>query len=175
MLKTDDRSGVTRLVTDRLILRAARDDDLGPLFGIFSDPKAMRYWSDLPHKTPEDTRPSLDRLKKPGPRKYFVMEHENTVIGLGGIHTGAEIGYILHPEYWGRGFASEALRAIINLVWTTTELPHITADVDPLNLDSVRLLTRLGFQISGFAKDTFCVGGIWSDSVYFALRRPVDS
>ncbi len=164
-----------RLVTDRLVLRAARESDLGALFGIFSNPIAMRYWSSLPHKTEEDTRPSLEKLRKPGPRTYFVFDHAGTVIGLGGIHTGTEIGYILHPDHWGQGIAAEAGQAIINHTWATTDLPVITADVDPLNLNSVRFLTRLGFHVSGFAKDTFCVGGHWSDSVFFALGRPASS
>ncbi|MEE9429245.1 MAG: GNAT family N-acetyltransferase [Paracoccaceae bacterium] len=163
---------MTLLKTDRLTLRAAQDDDLGPLFRMFSDPKAMRYWSNLPHKTEAETLPSLEKLKKPGPRTYFVLDHRDTVIGIGGIHTGTEIGFMLHPDHWRQGFAAEAVRAIVDHTWATTDFPKITADVDPLNLSSLRLLTKLGFQVSGFAKDTFCVGKNWSDSVFFALPRP---
>ncbi len=132
----------------------------------------MRYWSNPPHEAVEDTRSSLEKLKSPDLNLYFVFDHEGTVIGLGGIHTGTEIGFILHPDHWGLGFAGEAISAVIDHVWATTDLPQITADADPRNLRSVGLLTRLGFRVTGFARDTFCVGGEWSDSVYFALPRP---
>ena len=132
----------------------------------------MRYWSNLPHETEDDTRPTLEKLKKPGPRTYFVMDHDGTAIGTCGIHEGYEVGFILHPDFWGRGLAAEALRAIVSHVWATTDWPVITADADPRNLASVGLLTHLGFEVSGFAMNTFRVGGQWSDSVYFSLRRP---
>ncbi|KMW56663.1 acetyltransferase, GNAT family [Candidatus Rhodobacter oscarellae] len=163
---------MTRLTTKRLVLRAAREEDLAPLFAIFSDPRAMRYWSSPPHKNAEETRPIVENLKADGPRSYFVFDHNETVIGLGGVHSGSEIGYLLHPDFWGKGLASEALGAIISHFWATTDVPQITADVDPRNTGSVMLLTRLGFQVSGFARDTFCISGEWSDSVYFSLQRP---
>ena len=132
----------------------------------------MRYWSNLPHETVEDTRPTFEKLSAPGPRRYFVFDFEGALVGMGGIHTGTEIGFLMHPDYWGQGFASEAVRGVVDHVWATTDWPAITADADPRNLRSVRLLTHLGFQVSGFARNTFCVGGEWSDSVYFALPRP---
>jgi len=132
----------------------------------------MKYWSELPHKSIDDTLPSLKHLSAPGPRNYFVFDHLDTVIGVGGIHVGNEIGFLLHQDYWGKGFAKEAIDAIIEHVWTETEHDSITADVDPRNLASVKLLTKIGFQVNGFAKNTFCVGGLWSDSVYFCLQKP---
>ncbi len=132
----------------------------------------MRYWSNLPHQTPDDTRRTLSKLKNPDLNTYLVFDHEDTVIGLGGIHTGTEIGFILHPDFWGQGFATEAVQAVIEHVWASTDLPQITADADPRNFRSIGLLTRLEFRVTGFAQNTFCVGGEWSDSVYFALPRP---
>ncbi len=163
---------MTKLTTKRLTLRAAQDSDLAQLFRIFSNDQAMRYWSNLPHKTPEDTKPSLEKLKAPGPRTYFVFDYQGQVIGLGGIHSGTEIGFILHPDHWRQGFATEALQVIMNHVWETTDWPHITADADPRNLASVGILNSLGFRVSGFAKDTFCVGREWSDSVFLSCPRP---
>lgn len=164
---------MTRIVTERLVLRAAQDEDLAPLFAIFSDPRAMRYWSSEPDKTLEDTRQRTKHLLAPGPRLYFVMEHQGVVIGTGGIHEGDEIGFILHPDHWRKGYMQEAVTAIIAHVWANTDLTQITADADPDNAASVGFLKNLGFQVTGHAKNTFCIAGIWSDSVYFTLPRPV--
>lgn len=163
---------MTRLVTDRLILRAAQKDDLAPLFAIYSDPRAMRYWSTPPHRTIDDTRPRLNELMKPGPRLYFVFEHRGLAIGTGGLRKASDIGYILHPDHWRKGLGGEALRAILTHVWATTDLARVTAEVDPVNTASTRFLSMLGFRETGRAANTFCIDGQWSDSVYFALDRP---
>lgn len=164
---------MTRLVTDRLVLRAAQDDDLAPLFAFFGDPRAMQYWSTEPDKTLDETRQRIEHLKAPGPRLYFVMEYQGVAIGTGGIHEGDEIGFILHPDHWRKGLMQEAVSAIIAHVWATTGLKQITADADPDNAASVGFLKSMGFQVTGEAKNTFCIAGRWSDSVYFKLPRPV--
>jgi len=163
---------MTRLVTDRLILRAAQDTDLGPLFAIYGDADAMKYWSSLPHKTIAETAKRLKHLKAPGPRLYFVVEYQSIAIGTAGIHEDDEIGFILHPAHWRRGLMQEAVAAIIAHTWATTGLTQITADADPDNAASVGFLTALGFQVTGSTKNTYRIDGHWSDSVCFALVRP---
>ena len=165
---------MTRLTTERLVLRAAQDGDLEPLFAVYSNPLAMKYWSNAPHESPEDTRPSFEKLSLPGERMYFVIEYEGSVIGTAGIHEGDEIGFILHPDNWRKGLMREAVQRIIAHAWATTDFDQITADADPENAASVGFLTALGFKETGRAKNTFCVDGHWSDSVYFALPRPRD-
>jgi len=163
---------VTRLTTERLILRAAQDGDLAPLFDIYSNARAMRYWSTPPHSDIEQTRPLFEALSRPGPRTYFLIEFEGKAVGTGGIHEGSEIGFILHPDHWRKGLMREAVTAMIAHFWATTDLIEITADADPDNTASVGFLAALGFTETGRAKNTFCVDGHWSDSVYFALKRP---
>ena len=165
---------MTRLTIERLVLRAAQDGDLEPLFAVYSNPLAMKYWSNAPHESPEDTRPSFEKLSLPGERMYFVIEYEGSVIGTAGIHEGDEIGFILHPDHWRKGLMREAVQRIIAHAWATTDFDQITADADPENAASVGFLTALGFKETGRAKNTFCVDGHWSDSVYFALPRPRD-
>ena len=163
---------MTRLVTERLILRAARDEDLGPLFTIFSNPRAMAYWSTPPVQDINVTRAWIEKTKKSLPRRYFVLEHQGVVIGTGGIHSDNEIGFILHPDHWRKGFMREAMLAVIAHIWATTDFAKITADADPDNIASVGFLAGLGFHETHRAKNTFCIDGRWTDSVYFALARP---
>lgn len=161
------------LRTRRLILRAARQDDLQDLFAIFSDTRAMKYWSTAPHKTPERTQENLDRLIEAAQDRltYFVIEMDGRAIGTAGMHKENEIGFLLHPNYWRQGIVTEAMVAIIPHIFATTDVTQLTADADPNNAASVGLLKSLGFQETGRAKDTYCIDGVWSDSVYFALQR----
>jgi len=161
-----------QLVTKRLILRAARDTDLAPLFAVYGDRRAMKYWSDPPHPTIKTTSALLDDFIAAGSGLYFVVEHQGRAIGTAGLHHESEIGFILHPDYWRKGLMREAVLAIIAHVWAVTDLAQITADTDPENAASVGFLKTLGFHVTGQAKRTFCIDGIWSDSVYLALDRP---
>ena len=163
---------MTVLTTERLILRAAQDGDLAPLFDVFSNPDAMKYWSNAPHISIDETRPTFEKLSRPGPRTYFVIEYQGKAVGTAGVHSGDEIGFILHPDHWRKGLMREAVEAIAHHIWKTTDFARITADADPDNTASVLFLTALGFRETGRAKNTFCINGVWSDSVYFALERP---
>ncbi len=162
------------LRTARLLLRRARPDDLHALHAILSDPRAMRYMSSLPHERLEQTAEWIDELLAPqgGDKNLFLVEHEGRVIGRLGVWKLPEIGFIFHSDVWGRGFASEALGAFIDHVFTTTDAAELTADVDPRNGASLTLLKKLGFQVTGEAKDTFHIGDEWSDSIYLSLPRP---
>jgi RimJ/RimL family protein N-acetyltransferase len=162
------------LVTSRLKLRRAAPDDLAALHEILSDPRAMRFWSSPPHRDLEQTRGWLEAMIADGPPRSddFVIEHGGRVIGKAGCWRLPEIGYILHPRCWGQGFAAEACHAVIAHVFATYDLPAITADVDPRNDASLRLLARLGFVETGRAAATYEIEGEISDSVYLALPRP---
>jgi ribosomal-protein-alanine N-acetyltransferase len=161
------------LVTARLTLRRAAPDDLAALHEILSDPAAMRFWSSPPHRDLERIRAWLAGMIADGPplSDDFVIEHAGRVIGKAGCWRLPEIGFILHPRYWGQGFAAEACRAVIAHVFAAYDLEAITADVDPRNEASLRLLSRLGFVETGRATATYEIEGEVSDSVYLALRR----
>lgn len=144
------------------------------LHAIFSDRRAMRYWSTAPHETPERTQENLDRLIASAARQltYFVIEKDGRTIGTAGMHKTDEVGFLLHPAYWRQGIVTEAMHAIIPYLFKVTDHAQLTADADPRNAASVGLLKSLGFEETHRAKNTFCINGEWSDSVYFALPRP---
>jgi RimJ/RimL family protein N-acetyltransferase len=161
------------LQTDRLILRHARPTDLEGLHAVLSDPVAMRWWATVPHETLEETETWLSGMiaGNAAGSVDFVIERDGVVIGKAGCWRLPDIGYILHPDHWGQGLAAEAVTATIDTVFDVTEVETLTADVDPENTASIRLLGRLGFQRTGFAERTWHIGGEWKDSVYFALSR----
>jgi RimJ/RimL family protein N-acetyltransferase len=160
------------IVTARLTLRSARPDDLEAIHAVLSDPCATRWWSTPPHATLEQTRGWLDAMIVNGPdHPDFVIELDGRVIGKAGFYEMPDVGYILHPDVWGRGLAVEAVGAAIDHVFRTQDVDALTADVDPENVASIRLLERLGFVRTGSGERTWNVGGAWKDSLYYTLSR----
>ena len=166
---------MTELITPRLRLRPARADDLEALHAVFSHPVAMRYWSRPPHTEIQQTREFLDNMigAPADVSDDFVLEYQGVAIGKAGCWRLPEVGYILHPDHWGQGLATEALSAVIGHIFATRAIDAITADVDPRNEGSLRLLARLGFAETHRAERTWLVGEEWCDSVYLALPRPI--
>jgi RimJ/RimL family protein N-acetyltransferase len=67
---------------------------------------------------------------------------------------------------------TEAMGTLIPRLFARHDVPALTADVDPRNAASLRLLDRLGFRETGRAERTMLWGDEWCDSVYLALPRP---
>ena len=157
--------------TARLVLRRAVRSDLAAVHAFMSSPLAMRYWSTLPHESIAATEPWFESQFFSGDpaRDEWVIEHERRVVGNIGIWNQPEFGFILHPDVWGRGFATEAATAFIAHAFAAHPIDAITADVDPRNAASLKLLTRLGFSETGRASRTFLIGDEWCDSIYLAL------
>lgn len=162
------------LQTERLTLRGARQSDLMDLYEVFSDQKAMRYWSTPPHPNPASTQKNLDRLIANARSKltHFVIEKDGQAIGTAGLHNDDEIGFLLHPDYWRQGIIAEAMGAIIPYLFDKTETEQLTADADLRNAASVAALKSLGFEETHRKEKACCGDGEHSDSVYFALPRP---
>ncbi|HWT96360.1 MAG TPA: GNAT family protein [Terriglobales bacterium] len=163
-----------QIETERLTLRPIRDNDLEALHAILSDPETMRYWSSLPHKDRAETSTWIAANRAvvtAGTALEYGAEYQGRLIGRAILWNGNELGYIFDKAHWGQGFAGEAVTALIDFAFLLRGLSEITADIDPRNRASDKLLRRLGFRPTTYAERTFCIGGEWSDSQYFALSR----
>lgn len=159
--------------TKRLTLRRAHAGDLAAVNAFMGHAGAMRYWSTPPHADLERTRVWLQAMIEAPAEDGddFLIEFDGRVIGEVGSWPLPEFGFILHPDYWGRGLAFEASRAVIGHIFATRDIGALTAEADPRNGASIALLGKLGFQKTGEAQRTLCVAGEWVDSVYFSLER----
>jgi ribosomal-protein-alanine N-acetyltransferase len=157
--------------TERLVLRRIQMDDVPALHAILSNPEAMRYWSTVPHETVAVTEEwvagTMARVAH-GEADDLAIVLNGAVIGKVGLWTGNEIGVIVSPDRWSRGYATEAMRAAIARAFERG-IDRIIADIDPENAASRRLFEKLGFRITGSAKATFRLGEVWTDSLYLAL------
>ncbi|MCB1446203.1 MAG: GNAT family N-acetyltransferase [Rhizobiaceae bacterium] len=159
--------------TERLLMRRAEVRDLGAIHAILSHPEAMRYWSTPPHISLHQSREWLKAMMA-SPETLsddFVVEFEGRVIGKAGFWRLPEIGYILHPDIWGRGLAFECLSALVERAFRRFDCDRLLADVDPRNTASLRLLEKLRFVETRREKATLLVGEEWCDSVFLERKR----
>jgi RimJ/RimL family protein N-acetyltransferase len=84
-------------------------------------------------------------------------------------HRGGEVGWVLHPDYSGQGYATEAAHALLHLAFDQLGLHRIVARVDARNDASQRLAGRLGMRREAHLLANEWFKGQWSDEVDFAL------
>lgn len=162
------------LTTARLSFRPFGPPDLALLEELHRDPEVGRYmggvWPDA------QIREALDRFIADqalfGHAKWAAHLHDGTFVGRAGISvwepTGElELGYVLKPEYWGQGLATEAARAVADWAFANTDVDHIIAFTDPRNFGSQRVLERIG-MVRLADRDM----GFEVLSAYFEMRRP---
>ncbi|GMA86662.1 hypothetical protein GCM10025868_19120 [Angustibacter aerolatus] len=82
------------------------------------------------------------------------------------------MGYVLAERVWGRGYATEAARAVLRWAFDTLDLHRVQAEVDTRNAASARVLQKLGFVLEGTLREDCVVAGEVSDTwVHGLLRR----
>jgi len=140
------------LKTSRLILRPQEEADAPALFAILSDDRAMRFWN----------RSTIGRLavveelvrEQQGAMAdglccyWTLMETEEAIgsIDLSLIESGsAELGFLLRPDRWGHGLASEAAGAVIAYGFEALGLTRLAAAVQSANRAAARVLEKNGF------------------------------
>jgi RimJ/RimL family protein N-acetyltransferase len=156
--------------TERLILRRARMDDVAAMHAIMSNPLAMRYWSTPPHTELAQTERWMASMVEADPAGSddFIVTLDSALIGKLGAWRLPEVGFLIDPAHWGHGYAREAMAAFIDRRRRSGSA-ELTADVDPRNTASIRLLEQSGFAETGRATGTWQVGDELCDSVYFRL------
>lgn len=151
------------LQTDRLTLRAWQDDDAERLFDSMSRPEVMRWLGDGPTVLLQDVDQARQRIErwnalsdKP-PLGYWAVELTATGQLLGAVllltlpnaEAGeVEIGWWLHPDSWGHGYATEAARAVLAR-GVASGLPEILAVTHLGNDPSMNVCRKLGLTHEG--------------------------
>ena len=144
-----------RIVTARLRLRPVAASDEGAVVAALNDLDVTGWLAVVPYPyAPEDFRWFLGSVARPG--ETFVVEDDAGLAGI--IGAGRELGYWLAPRVHGRGYATEAARAIL--------AEQLACDPQPVrsgyfegNLRSARVLQKLGFaEVGRFAKHCRALG-----------------
>lgn len=161
--------------TERLLLRRAALSDIDAFHAIMTDKDVMRYWSNPPHEDRAQTEAFVKQLMQwTTPEvEEWVIEWDGRCIGKAGCWRWAEVGFLIHRDAWGNGYATEALQAVLPLCFAKfADAPALTAECDPRNARSVALLKRLGFRhLRTIEKDFLYGAAEWCDTSYFELPR----
>jgi [ribosomal protein S5]-alanine N-acetyltransferase len=113
---------------------------------------------------------------------YAIMEKLNEKL-IGAVelnirdaaNRNGEIGYIVHPDFWGLGVATEAAKLTIEFGFTTLRLHRIYATCDPRNSASSKILEKLGMTKEGKMRENLLIKDGWRDSyLYSVLDREWD-
>lgn len=169
-----------QLKTRRLLIRTMLETDLSAIFACYDHPEVGKYtppirWPNLEHAVTWYHRRRVDVLA--GRAKQFVIISKDTgaVIGtsvlfnIDATHRNAEIGYALGRQFWGHGYVSEAVSAVIDHAFGELELHRLNASIDPRNFASNKVLVRFGFTHEGTTRQSYFDAGKFTDCGIYGL------
>jgi RimJ/RimL family protein N-acetyltransferase len=173
---------MTTLVTARLVLGPHRADDLERLHRWENDEEIVAMISDEVAPTSLDaTRAELARWIATDERSVrFAMRRADADDFVGFIHLGeieraqgrCKLGYLIgEKSFWGRGYATEAVRAVVAHAFGPLGLRRIGAGAYATNPASIRVLEKAGFRREGVLRSHVRRGDAFIDEILFGLLR----
>jgi len=148
--------------TARLLLRPPQLTDAQPIFDTYAqDPLVTRYLSWLPHQRIEETLAFMEhciRSWQDGASFPWVIlrRDDGTLIGMIDAFPKdfrVMLGYVLARPYWGQGYTSEAVRAVVDWFIAQPEIYRVWAICDTENIGSARVLEKSGMQREGILRN----------------------
>jgi RimJ/RimL family protein N-acetyltransferase len=168
--------------TERLRLRAYAPDDLEAVLGMFGREDVSRYLMWEPMGRDEiaaliERRMRQTSVEKHGEGLGLAVEERATGRFVGEVilrwlsqeSRQGEIGWSLHPDAQGKGYATEAAREMLRLGFDDLGLHRIIAECDPRNDASIRLMERLGMRREAHLLDAMWLKGEWVGSMVYAM------
>ena len=155
-----------RIETERLVLRRWRDEDADDHAAIWAQPEIWSALRPEPSGDPTDTAAKsfvrmIDHWERNGFGLWATIDPaDDDVIGWVGawypdfvpaVAGEIEIGWTLHPDYWGRGLATEGARAAIDAAFSHLQPARLISLIAPGNARSIAVATRLGMNAASQA------------------------
>ncbi|MFN6528063.1 GNAT family N-acetyltransferase [Nostoc sp. ChiSLP03a] len=167
--------------TKRLILRDFVESDWQEVHQYAADAEVVRYLTFGPN-TEEDTKNFLQKeisLQGEKPRQHFALavtlKPQKQLIGICRISVRdtdnqiGSIGYSFTKEFWGQGYATEAVKAVVSFGFHELGLHRIFATCHPENIASARVMQKIGMQQEGYLREHHWIKGEWQDSWLYAI------
>lgn len=183
MLETDF-SPFPEIKTERLLLRCINMSDAPELFAMRSIDETMQYidrekFTSI-KEAEELIQKVLDTLNSNDGIMWTITLADNPEILIGTIgywrmikqHYRAEVGYMLHPNYWRKGIMKEALLAVIDYGFDEMKLHSIEAHINPANDASAAVLEKTGFIREAYFKEDYFYKGAFLDTAIYSLIAP---
>jgi RimJ/RimL family protein N-acetyltransferase len=176
---------VSRVETDRLLLRPFTRTDFASLHAYQSRPDVTRYLLWDP-RTEDQVREALTTkigatsIVSEGDFLALAAESKETGALVGDFtlelfsreHASGELGYIIHPDHQGRGYATEGGRAVLSIAFDALGMHRVIGRLEPRNIASARVLEKLGMRREAhFVENEYLKGEWQSEAVYAILDR----
>jgi RimJ/RimL family protein N-acetyltransferase len=175
-------ASIPTLETEHLILRAFNLEDASEFERLIAPKEVTDGTLSFPHPVPkgwgiERINRMTERLES-GEHIEFAIVARETGDLIGGIglsitarHKRGHLGYWLGTDYWGKGYATEAAREVLNYGFRTFELHRIEAGHYPRNPASGRVLEKIGMQREGLMRGDLLKGDVFEDTIMYARLR----
>ena len=176
--------GTQRIETERLILRKITASDAEDMFNNWaSDSQVTKYVTWKSHKTIEDTKAVIDfwliDIDDADVYRWCIVWKENLqvigtidVVNLNEKLETAEIGYCLSRRYWGQGVMTEALKAVIDYLFSKAGLNRIVARHNVNNPASGRVMQKSGMIFEGVQRQSGKDNeGNYCDLAYYSILK----
>ncbi|WP_192821567.1 GNAT family N-acetyltransferase [Rufibacter sp. LB8] len=169
-----------QLETPRLLLREFIEEDWH-FTNLFEANEAVMRYQTQPVRDAEGSRQYVLQCMREAqeePRTVYdlavVLKTTQMVIGRVGMKLDedgeeAALWYVLNQTYWGKGYATEAARALMGFGFEHLHLHRIWADCDPRNVGSYKVMEKLGMRHEAHFRENIFIKGEWCDSLVYAL------
>lgn len=175
-----DRS--PKIETERLILRHMKVSDARDMYDYARRPQVTRYLLWAPHDSLDYTRSYLKQVERCYRQGTFhdfgvILKENNRLIGTCGFarideaNSTAEAGYVLNPDYWGKGIATEALSAVIALGFEKRGFNRIESRYMVDNQASRRVMEKSGMSFEGIHRQMIFVRDGYEDIGICAILK----
>lgn len=164
--------------TTRLIIRDLVMEDWVDIHVYASNPKVTEHMIWGPNNEDEtksyvkqqiENQQAVDRTDF---EFAVLLKDSNQLIGGCGIYIkelNAEIGYCFNPEYWRKGYASEASKALLKLAFEEFKVHRVYATCRPGNIGSANVLSKIGMKKEGHLREHLWTKGKFHDSYLFSI------
>ena len=171
--------------SERLILRPLEAKDAEALYRYRNQPDVMEFqgWTPASAQEVVDYAAEMHAREIAAPGHWYQVilqvkpenEDANAIIGDVAFcieeetQQQAELGIALDTQFQKRGYAQEAVKALVDYLFETYKLHRIHVSIDPANAPSLKLLERIGFRLEGHLKQAVFFKGQWCDDVIMAI------
>ncbi len=173
----------SKVIGKRLILRSASPKDAVELARQINHKKIGQWTTHIPYPyrltdAKKFIREQANKLKKGTDQFWFITEKDSGLIigGIGLHHISkenkkAELGYWLHPDKWGVGLTTEAVKLVVKYGFKKMKLHRIYAFCFAANIGSQRVLKKNKFVLEGKQRQSFYRFGSWQDILWYSLLK----
>jgi RimJ/RimL family protein N-acetyltransferase len=162
----------------RVTLREFEREDVDASLALVGDDR-VTHWLSFDSRSREQAAQMIDgvieRAQREPRTEYYlagVLDYDSLVgfarLGLTGVGA-AKLGYAVAAEHWGRGYALEMTRLILEFGFNELNLHRITAAIGPDNQRSIAVAERLGMTYEGRLRDHVYTNSAWRDSVLYSV------